>query len=341
MTTRFIARPFLIGATATALASCLAGYVWHEQQRPSVLEIYVFAMKSGRSMFIRTPDDRRILIDGGGSSQIIRQLTDIIPFYSRRIDTIIVTNTDGKNVSGLVDVIERYDVERAYIPRFTLENLGIASSTDKIYQTFIRTLTDSNIHVDEVVSGDQIPLSGPEDGKMGHRVAMNIIFPVIPEKFDYSKASAPEILFNISYGDTSILFMGDASKKVQKFVASSSAIVTLISLPTIANADVLIVSHSAVPTNMSAEFMNIARPGALIFEKSVTKSPANTSKSRKLKSMSSVSSATTGVKKATAKKKVVADPLAAILDEDRFNLREIGAVKIISDGKRVIIGADN
>lgn len=327
MTTRIIAKPFIYGATVTALASCLAGYVWFEQSRPPILEVYVFSLKSGRSMFIRTPDDRRILIDGGSNAEIIRNITGILPFYSHHIDVIVATNTDGKNISGLIDVVKRYNIGRAYIPRYTLENLGVASSTDQIYQTFMETLKDSNIHIDEVGSGDQIPLSGSENGEIGHRVAMNILFPVTPDKFDYSKASAPEILFNILHGDTLVLSMGDASKKVQKFVASSSA---LVNHSIIADADVLIVSHSAVSANMSLEFMNLVRPESLVYEKAVTKKSSVAKTSTKKTSSNKKSP-----------KKVVTDPLAAILDDNRFNLKEIGTIKIVSDGKEVTINGSN
>ncbi len=324
-----MSKPFLIAATATAVASGVGAYLWHEQTRPPILEMYVFALKSGRSMFIRTPDDQRILIDGGGNSQVIQQLTGIIPFYSRRINTIIVTNTDGKNVSGLVDIVGRYLVDKVYVPKFTLENLGIASSTDKIYETFLETVKQKNIKIREVEAEDKLVL-GQGIGNLNNSqlsmiaqaksssvtsVVAKIIFPAQPESFDYSKASAPELLFNISYGDSSILFMGDASKKVQKFVAESSAIVTSVSPPTIADVDVLIVSHSAVAGNMSPEFMNLVRPESLVYEKVVTnkKTPKN----------------------------VVVDPLAAILDENRFNLKEVGTIKIVSDGKEVIIKGNN
>ncbi|OHA24983.1 MAG: hypothetical protein A3C79_03300 [Candidatus Taylorbacteria bacterium RIFCSPHIGHO2_02_FULL_45_28] len=287
-------------------------------------------------MFIRTPDDRRILVDGGGNAEIIRHITNILPFYSRGIDVVVATNTDGKNVSGLIDVIERYEVERAYIPRFTLENTGTTSSTDDIYRTFLGELGDLHIQTHEVAAGDQIPLSGSDDGSSVQRVTAQVLFPVPADMFEYSKASAPELLFSLSYGKTSILFMGDASKKVQKLLASSSAVIS----GSIGDTDVLIISHSALPANMSSGFINIARPRALIFKKTVTKSSTDTSKSAKSKSTSITSSISKDGKKITPKKKIVADPLVAILDEDRFNLKEAGTVKIVSDGEGVIISGN-
>jgi beta-lactamase superfamily II metal-dependent hydrolase len=314
-----IAKPFLIGAAATALMSCLAGYFWHEQQRPAVLEVYIFALKSGRSMFIRTPDDRRILVDGGANTQVISLLTDIIPFYSRRIDAVIVTNTDGSNVSGLIDVMSRYDVERVYVPKFTLENLEIKRSDDQIYETLVETLKSVGImRVDEVESGDQIPLSGVDLGSDEHRATMHIVFPASPESFSYSKSSAPEILFSIEYGLTSITFMGDASVKVQKHIASNG----FFDEPTRTSrgSHALIVSHSALEENISKELVDVLRPDYLIYDKLVRANSKNKTKS---------------TDKNTKSKP---NPLATILHENRFNLKEIGTVKLVSDGEVMVVG---
>jgi competence protein ComEC len=277
--------------------------VWREQHRKPVLEVYVFALKSGRSMFIRTPDDYRVLIDGGANADIVRQITQIVPFYSRRIDAIIATNTDGKNVSGLIDVVSRYDVGRTYIPRLTLENLGIATSTDEIYETFIETLADKKIETSEIVAGDTLHL--------GEEVMLHALFPPPAHAFEYSKASAPEILFTLSYRSASLTFMGDASKKVQKYITSSSSEI-------IADSDVLVVSHAAASAHMSTELMDILRPESLIYEKAVSKSTTQSSKT-------------------SSKKNKVVDPLATVLNGNRFNLKEMGTTLITSNGEDVEI----
>src|ERR1700690_3654211 len=84
----------LTAATAILATATLGGYVWKEEHHPAILEIYAFNLKSGRSYFIRTPDDKRILVDGGANSEIIGELTRILPFYSRRIDSLIATGQD-------------------------------------------------------------------------------------------------------------------------------------------------------------------------------------------------------------------------------------------------------
>lgn len=325
-------KPLVIVAGATAIASSLSLYVWREEHRQPLLEIYIFALDSGRSMFIRTPEDKRILVDGGSNSKIIGELTDILPFYSRRIDAIIATNTDGKNVSGLIDVIERYKVEKVYLPAFTLENLLLASSTDQIYETFLETLTRENISTEELQQGRTLYLD--------NKVKLKIIFPATPvgqndlvvaadvslttkanfPKFSYSKTSAPEILFNILYDNNSVAFLGNATNKIQKYITTTTSLTST---------NVLIVSHSALPANISQQLIEKIKPQNLIYSKRVTD-----------KTVSDSNSSTNNSKNKNSKKKEVIDPLKYLKAENRFNLKEKGRIKIVGDGEvvRFVIG---
>lgn len=303
MSKHILSKPLIIGATATLLASGIGAYAWVQQDRPAVLEVYVFALKSGRSIFIRTPEDKRILIDGGSNSEVIAELTKILPFYSRRIDTVIVTNTEGKNVSGLIDVLNRYRVDRVFIPKLTLQNLHIASSTDQVYVSLLQTLDEMKVSVTEIVAGDLL--------KLGENVIGKILFPVPESVFDYSKASAPEVLVDVSFDSTSVLLLGSASIKVQKYLVSSGSL---------HHSDALIVSNNASASNLVFQVVDIMRPKFIVYSKIFSKTST--------KSLS---------QKSKAPKKIPQDPLASILIENRFNLNEKGTVKIISDGKDISV----
>jgi competence protein ComEC len=310
MSAKMISKPLFIGAAATLAAAALGGYVWKEEHRVPVLDIYIFSLKSGRSVFIRTPEDRRILIDGGGNNDIIRELTKILPFYSRRIDTIISTDTDGKNASGLIDVMERYAVDRAFIPAITLDSLGLASSSDPVHSTFIDTLYLKKIAVHKVAAGDSIIFDS--------RVNASVLFPATTTSFAYSKASAPQLLLKVSYGSTSVMLLADATKKVQRFIASSTS----------GTSDSLYVSQSASPSDMSGELMSTVQPAFLIYSKSISKTSSVPIKK-------SSKSASISKKKAIGKQPN--DPFAQIPLEDRLNLKEKGTIHLVSDGVKLVI----
>jgi beta-lactamase superfamily II metal-dependent hydrolase len=112
------------GAIAIALVA-VAIYVWHEWARPTVFELYVFDTPGAPSVFIRTADDTRVVMNGGANSEIVKRLTEALPFYSRRIDRVIATDDDPKHTTGLIEILNRYDVGDPAI--------SYATTSDDIY----------------------------------------------------------------------------------------------------------------------------------------------------------------------------------------------------------------
>ncbi len=334
MPNKTFSKPFVYLLITLVSAGFIFGYAWHQRDRLKVLEMYVFDLKSNEAIFIRTPNDRRILINGGANSEIIRELTKILPFYSRKIDTIIATNTNGKNVSGLIDVLKRYSVGKVILPAVTLESIGLSTSTDHVYSVFLDTIKEKGIEVERVKKGDRVEFDS---------VSFNILFPTASESFKYSKASGPELVMKISYDKNSIFILNNVTPKIQKYIASSTAPVTGTTAPSLLaggalprssanladssgdsshpsdgakNNLVLVVFNNASPDNLASELTNELKPEYLIYSKSLTSS---------------------NPKSVVAKKDKI-DPLFYLLVDHRFNIKEKGTIKIVSDGSLLEIG---
>jgi competence protein ComEC len=73
----------------------------------------------GDAIFIRTPQGRQFLIDGGPDA--LRTLSWVgrqMPFWDRQLDGVILTSPDEERLTGLVPVLERYRVARvAHAPQ--------------------------------------------------------------------------------------------------------------------------------------------------------------------------------------------------------------------------------
>lgn len=339
-----IPKPVLLGLAASGALAALSAYAVHELSHPPLLEIHIFALKSGNSLFIRTPDDHRIIIGGGANSEVIRSLTRILPFYDRHIDTVIVPDTDPKQVTGLIDVIDRYAVSQIYVPAFTLENVGVASTTDIAYQTFIEDARVRNVPVVSIRAGDELVLgggdtTGTEDEAHGMTFEITKIkffFPIQPSVFEYSKASSPRILFRISFGNTHFMYSGDASKKIQKFISVYEHMsLNNTSIHPRLDSDVLITSNAASSADMSPEFLRAVHPKTLIYSK-IADRVAYKKDTRPLRSKAASSSTLNLTKKSITKKKNT-DPFPAILSDRRFNLKELGTIKITSDAEVIHI----
>lgn len=307
MSFKIASHPLIFAAVAGMAATGVGAYVWHEQSRPPVLEVYLFSLKGGQAAFIRTPEDKRILIDGGANGDIIRKITDILPFYSRRIDKVIATKDDANHVSGLVDIVSRYLVDSAYVPAVTLNSLGFASSTDPAYQAFLAALDEKKIAPEPLKAGDSVPFDS--------KTTMDVLFPVEPTDFEYSKASAPELLVTITYGFTSISLFGDATPKVQKFVASTSADVFSVN-----DSNVLFIPQPISQGNIVPQLIETINPEFLIYSQSPPKG--------------SVRPAKVPIKKSL---KVSKDPLSGISSEKKVNLKEKQIIKIVSDGRSISV----
>ena len=295
MNIKILSKSMIIVAIVSTVTLGVGDYVWKQENRPKVLEIYVFAMKSGRSIFVRTPEDKRILIDGGANSDIISELTKILPFYSRRIDSIIATNSEGKDMAGLIDVLDRYNVGKIYMSKISIQSLGLGSSTDQIYGSFVECGSDLNVPISEIDAGRSISFDPS--------VTAEMLFPVSSSAFSYSKASPPELLMEISYKETSVVLLGNASVKVQKYLASST-----LSTP----AQILIVSHSALPANMSDKLVQKLRPQYLVYSKALVVSSTAPKKTQK---------------------KPVVDPLSYLPESNKLNIKKVGTIHLISDGR--------
>ena len=76
------------------------------------LEVTFFDVGQGDAIFIETPYKNQILIDGGPNSMILEKLAEEMPFWDKTIDLIILTHPDTDHLTGLLSVLESYNVER-------------------------------------------------------------------------------------------------------------------------------------------------------------------------------------------------------------------------------------
>jgi competence protein ComEC len=263
MQSRIFSKPVVLAMSSVLVATGVGGYVWRQEHRPPFLEVYVFSIKQGNAVLVRTPDDRRIVINGGGNSEVIRHVSRVLPFYSRRIDTIIATDTQKKHVGGLVELVGRYDIGQMIVSGVTLETLGISTSTDVAYIELLQTLRRGHVSIRDVLAGESLVWGQDATGRS---VCVNIVFPVLQQEFAYSKASPPALVLDITYGSTHIFVAGDSTPKIQKYI---------IEQRNLDSADVLVVSHSASANHFNKTFLHTLDPEYLVYTQSTSRSSSN------------------------------------------------------------------
>ncbi|MDK2948861.1 MAG: competence protein ComEC [Patescibacteria group bacterium] len=165
------------------------------------LQVIFFDVGQGDSIFIETPQKHQIIIDSGpGDKTLLQKVSSVMPHWDKNIDLIVLTHTDNDHISGFFELLDNYVVEN-----ILWSGVGSTSSRSEKWEEMIN-LEGANIiysnDIDKIILGN---------------VVMDIISPndYIIEK--YSKnANDISVVSKIEYKDSSFLFTGDITSKVEK-----------------------------------------------------------------------------------------------------------------------------
>lgn len=203
-------------------------------QCPSgLLEVNYLAIGQGDSIFIETPGRQQILIDGGPDDTVLKKLNKEMPFWDRHIDLLVLTHPESDHISGLLEVLDHYQVE------YVLWN-GIDGSTVR-YHKWKEALDEENCKQIIAEEGQELKLTGG---------TMKVLYPFRNLWNEYYKRSNDvSVVTKLKHGDNSFLFTGDISKKIERQISKKEI-----------KSDVLKVAHHGSKTSTSDEFLKAVKP---------------------------------------------------------------------------------
>jgi len=214
-------------------------FIWSvifKQASNNILEVCFFDVGQGDSIFIETPNKKQILIDGGPDKIILEKLNKAMPFYDRTIDLFILTHPDADHITGLVSVLEYYDV------KYILTS-GIKNDT-AVYKEWRDLIEKKNISLILAQSGQKIFLE--------QDVILEIIWPEQSSIESFSKpANNASVVSRLVYGDIEFLLTGDIEKKVENYLINQN-----LNL----ESDILKAPHHGSKTSSNDNFIEIINP---------------------------------------------------------------------------------
>lgn len=101
--------------------------------------VWFLDVGQGDAVFIRAAGGETALIDGGPDDAVLRELSEVMPFYEKTIDLVVLTHPHADHVDGLVLVLKRYDVRNVLIT-------GVAGG-DAGYKEFLNIVAEKDIPV--------------------------------------------------------------------------------------------------------------------------------------------------------------------------------------------------
>lgn len=164
------------------------------------LKVYFLDVGQGDSIFIETENKIQILVDGGPDNKVIQKLSEVMPFWDRTIDFIVLTHPDHDHIAGLLEVLKRYQVR------------GIVESGVQCEKAECKVWDDLKEKEKAVVIlaklGDSIFLNE------NTRILILSPFESVAGK-KVSKVNNASIVAKLVYGNQSILLTGDIEKQTE------------------------------------------------------------------------------------------------------------------------------
>ncbi len=133
---------------ALLLITFLLGFFFLKDQFDNRLHLYFCDVGQGDAIYIRLPDKTDLLIDGGPNQSVLHCLGRFMPFYDRKIETVILTHPEADHLNGLLAVLKRYQVEY-------LVTTPVANSSQN-YQKLLDLVAEKQIKVKNFYAGEQI-----------------------------------------------------------------------------------------------------------------------------------------------------------------------------------------
>jgi len=221
------------------LANILAWLAVGNLSQGGFLAVTFFDVGQGDAIFIETPQGHQILIDGGPDSTVLEKLGKAMPFWDRTIDLVVLTHPDFDHISGLIEVLQRYQVENILWT-------GILCDTAecKEWQKAIE------------VEGAKIYTAQASQQIEAGRALLNVLYPSENlEGKEVSNTNNTSIVARLVYGENSLLFPGDAQQTVERELVNSGAQI---------DSDVLKVGHHGSKNASAPEFIEAVSPAIVV-----------------------------------------------------------------------------
>jgi competence protein ComEC len=174
------------------MLTSLSVHVVYQTRTPSTLLVSFLNVGQGDAIFIQSPSGIQVLLDGGPNTFVLEELHHVMPLFDQSIDMIIASHPDSDHISGLIDVLDRFQIG------VFLES-G-AKNDNGVQNTLNTKIAQKNIPTRVVRRGEVYDL--------GANVFLTILYP--HKDVEHVESNAGSIVARLTYGEHSFLLTGDA-----------------------------------------------------------------------------------------------------------------------------------
>lgn len=224
-----------------AIAAAAIWYVAWYDNRQGVLSVSFLDVGQGDAILIVAPSGRKVLIDGGPDSAVLRRLGSVLPWYDRSIDVAIPTHPDADHIAGLIPVLSRYQVSTVIEPSVAGDTATASNLSRAIQQENASATVARRGQVVDLGAGVYLEVLSPD--RLLPRAETNIACTVT----------------RLIYGSTSFIFDCDAPQAVENYLVSLDGKQL--------HGDVLKAGHHGSKTSSSIFFVGYVNPLWVVYSR--------------------------------------------------------------------------
>lgn len=213
-------------------------------QKDGLLKIYFLDIGQGDAIFIETPSGFQLLIDGGPGNKVLSKLGEVMPFYDKNIDLVVMTHPDADHATGLLGVLERYYVENVVYSDIVIDKA--------LYNAWEEAVVKENSNIIDPFAGKTIEL--------GDGATLNFVYPlesIAGKTVKEGETNNGSAVVMLKYGGLEVLLTGDLETKGERALILQNIDI---------DADVLKVGHHGSKTSSSEAFLSAVSPEVAVIQ---------------------------------------------------------------------------
>ena len=199
-----------------------------------LFSVHIIDVGQGDSIFIQTPDNKRILMDAGDEDAEHTVYSYLKRRGVKKIDVLIATHPDTDHIGSMDYIIDKFKISHFYMPE--------AKTDSEAFYNLLDSCKDKNLKIEYLTKGDVL--------KIDSSTSMEILSPsTITDKNNLNS-----IVSLLNYKGYEFLFTGDAEKENESEILSSC------NLPDI---EFLKAGHHGSSSSSTDEFIAKLKPEAV------------------------------------------------------------------------------
>ena len=202
--------------------------------KEKLFSVHIIDVGQGDSIFIQTPENKRILIDAGDEEAEHTVYSYLKRKGVKKIDVLIATHPDTDHIGSMDYIIDKFKISHFYMPE--------AKTDSEAFYNLLDSCRDKNLKIEYLTKGDVL--------KIDSSTTMEILSPsTITDKNNLNS-----IVSLLNYKGYEFLFTGDAEKENESEILSSC------NLPDI---EFLKAGHHGSSSSSTNEFIEKLKPEAV------------------------------------------------------------------------------